>query len=121
MGAGLLIRDLPDAERPRERLAALGADALKNSELIAIVLRTGTRGSSALEIAEQLLNRFESLDSLARASLDELCQTKGVGADKAIALKSAFTLAQRMARELPCELPLLDTPDRVAELLRARV
>jgi len=118
MGAGLLIRDLPDAERPRERLASLGADALRTSELIAILLRTGTTGCSALEIADHLLSRFESLDHLARASLDELCQVRGVGPDKAIALKSAFTLAQRMVRELHAEALLLDTPERVADLLR---
>ena len=118
MGAGLLIRDLPNAERPRERLVALGAEALRNSELIAILLRTGTSGSSALEVAQRLLNRFQSLDQLARASLDELCQVKGIGPDKAVALKSAFTLAQRMVQELHPEALLLDTPDRVADLLR---
>jgi DNA repair protein RadC len=104
-------------DRPRERLAAHGADALRNADLIAILLRTGTRGASAIHIAEQLLARFGSLESLARASLDEIRQ-KGIGRDKAIALKSAFTLARRMAGELRTELPLLDTPERIADLLR---
>jgi DNA repair protein RadC len=105
------------SDRPRERLAAQGADALRNADLIAILLRTGTRGASAIHIAEQLLARFGSLESLARASLDEIRQ-KGIGRDKAIALKSAFTLARRMAGELRTELPLLDTPERIADLLR---
>ena len=87
-----------------------GAEALSNADLIAILLRTGTQGASALHIAEALLHRFDSLDRLARASLDELQQTKGIGRDKAIALQSAFTLAQRMAREIRQEAPLLDTP-----------
>ena len=76
------------------------------------------KGYSAIHIAEQLLARFGTLEMLARASLDELRQVKGVGRDKAIALKSAFTLAQRMARELQHETPVLDTPERVADLLR---
>lgn len=114
----MLIKDLPDEERPRERLAQLGADALRNSELIAILLRTGLKGASAIHVAEQLLNRFPSLDQLARAPLEELSQTKGIGRDKAIALKSAFTLAQRMARELRAEAPLVETPEQVANLLR---
>jgi len=114
----LLIKDLPDQERPRERLAELGADALRTSELIAILLRTGTKGVSAIHIADQLLTRFPTLDELSRASLQDLAKTKGIGRDKAIALKSAFTLAQRMARELRVEPPLLETPHQVANILR---
>ena len=114
----LRIKDLPGSERPRERLAERGAEALRNAELIAILLRTGLKGVSAIHVAEQLLSRFESLDRLARASLEDLQRTKGIGPDKAIALKSAFTLAQRMAKELQMEAPLLDNPERVAELLR---
>jgi DNA repair protein RadC len=114
----LLIKDLPDEERPRERLAQFGADALRTTELIAILLRTGTKGVSAIHVAEQLINRFPSLDQLARASLEDLAKTKGIGRDKAIALKSAFTLAQRMARELRAEAPELETPDQIATLMR---
>ena len=118
MGRGLLIKELPDNERPRERLMQSGADALKHSELIAILLRTGTKGVSAIQVAEQLLQKFDSLDRLSRATIDELRQVKGVGRDKAIGLKSAFTLARRMAQEIRQESPTLDTPERVAELLR---
>ena len=67
--ANLRIKDLPDAERPRERLVQHGADALKNSELIAILLRTGLKGVSAIQVAEQLLHRFGTLDTLSRATL----------------------------------------------------
>ena len=116
--ANLLIREMPENERPRERLVAHGADALRNAELIAILLRTGMKGSSAVHIAEQLLRKFGTLEALARASLDDIRQVKGIGRDKAIALKSAFTLAQRMAKEITGEAPMLDTPDRVADYLR---
>jgi DNA repair protein RadC len=116
--ANLLIREMPEHERPRERLVEKGAEALRNAELIAILLRTGMKGVSAIQIAEQLLHKFGTLDNLARASLKDLAQVKGVGRDKAIALKSAFTLAQRMAKEMRGEAPMLDTPERIADLLR---
>jgi DNA repair protein RadC len=118
MAPSIRIKDLPDNERPRERLAANGADALSNSELIAILLRTGLKGVSAIDVARELLRKFNTLDNLSRASLDELQQVKGVGRDKAIALKSAFTLARRMAQELRVEGPSLDNPETVANLLR---
>src|SRR5580704_19243759 len=118
MTASIRIKDLPDNERPRERLAQFGADALKNSELIAILLRTGLKGASAVQVAEQLLNKFTTLDNLARASLADLRQIKGIGRDKAIALTSAFTLARRMAAEIRQESPKLDNPASVADLLR---
>ncbi len=114
----LRIHDLPQSERPRERLVEFGADALKNSELIAILLRTGVKGASAIQVAEQLLQKFNTLENLSRAGLPELRKIKGVGRDKAIALKSAFTLARRMARELRQESPVLDNPETIADLLR---
>src|SRR5664280_2499905 len=118
MATGFRIRDLPLNERPRERLIAQGAGALKNSELIAILLRTGMKGTSAIQVAEQLLNKFQTLDNLSRASIEDLQLVKGVGRDKAIALKSAFTLARRMAMEMRQESPTLDCPERIADLLR---
>jgi len=118
MITGIRIKDLPANERPRERLVEKGADALKNSELIAILLRTGMRGISAIQVAEQLLNKFQTLDNLSRASIEDLRLIKGIGRDKAIALKSAFTLARRMALEMRRDSPPLDSPERIADLLR---
>jgi DNA repair protein RadC len=118
MTANPRIKDMALHERPRERLAAEGADELRNADLIAILLRTGTKGYSAIHIAEQLLARFQSLENLAKASLDDLCLVKGVGRDKAVTLKAAFQLACNMAKELRNEAPLLDTPERIADLLR---
>src|ERR1700679_3534006 len=94
MNQGVKIKDLPASERPRERLAELGADALKTSELIAILLRTGLKGVSAIQIGEELLQKFKTLTDLERASIKQLQETKGIGRDKAIALKSAFSLAR---------------------------
>ena len=118
MSVPLRIKDLPDQERPRERMVEVGADALKDAELIAILLRTGLKGRSALDVGAELLKTFGSFGNLARASLEDLRKVKGIGRDKAIALKAAFTLAKRMAAELRRESPTLDTPERVADLLR---
>jgi DNA repair protein RadC len=112
------IKDMAEKDRPRERLVLEGAGALSSEELIAILLRTGRMGFSAIDIARQLLARFRSLEQLAGSSIEDLRTFKGVGRDKAVTLKAAFTLAQRMAREFQLESPLLDTPDRVADLLR---
>ena len=118
MSAHVRIHDLPAQDRPRERLVAHGADALSNAELVAILLRTGMKGVSAITIGQQLMTQFGTLENLARASLDDLRRVKGIGRDKAIALKAAFTLARKMAAELRHESPVLDTPERIAELLR---
>jgi DNA repair protein RadC len=118
MTASIRIKDLPDSERPRERLVEHGADALKNSELIAILLRTGLKGVSAIQVAEQLLHKFGTLDNLSRASLADFRQVKGIGRDKAVTLVAAFTLARKMAVELRNESPVLDNPQAIAFMLR---
>lgn len=118
MSGGIRIKDLPNADRPRERFAKLGPEALRDAELVAILVRTGLPGRSATQIADELVSRFGKLNQLALASVDDLCTVKGVGRDKAVTLKAAFTLAQRMARELHGESPLMDEPEKVADLLR---
>lgn len=115
--ATLKIKDMPQGERPRERLMAHGADALSTAELVAILLRTGTQGESVMDLAQKLLAKHASLEDLARASWQELL-CKGLGRDKAVTLMAAFTLARRMAREIKREMPLLDAPDAVASLVR---
>ena len=114
----MLIKEMPDKERPRERLAARGTDALAASDLVAILLRTGTRGKSAIEIATDLVRFYGSLDSLSRATVDDLRQVKGIGRDKAVTLVAAFALARRVARETWADSPSLEEPEAVAALLR---
>ncbi|HEY3760842.1 MAG TPA: DNA repair protein RadC [Verrucomicrobiae bacterium] len=120
MSAGIRMKDQPAGERPREKLAALGADRLSNPELIAILLRTGLKGANAVEIGGQLLQRFGTLNSLARASIADLRKVRGIGRDKAVTLVAAFALAQKMALELQMESPVLDNPETIVALLRAR-
>ena len=119
MGA-LKIHDLPEQERPREKLAAHGAAALTDSELIGILLRTGIPGANAVDIGRQLIVKFGSLAALARASLTELAKTKGVGRAKGVQLAAAFGLASRLARENVADAPL-NTPAQIFELLGAEM
>jgi DNA repair protein RadC len=112
------LKDQPVAERPRERLVALGAEALSHAELVAILLRTGWKGANALEVARQLLQKYGSLSALAQAPLDGLQAVKGIGRDKAVTLAAAFSLARKMANELRRESPLVDTAEAAADLMR---
>jgi len=112
------LKDQPASERPREKLAAGGPAACSPAELIAILLRTGLKGTNVVEIGKQLLARYGSLHALAQASAADLQKVKGIGRDKAVTLVAAFTLARLMAKELRTESPVLDHPDAVALLMR---
>ena len=115
------MKDQPASERPRERLAAHGAQALSPAELGAILLRTGVKGANVVDVAKQLLARFDnSLHALALASVDDLCAVKGIGRDKAVTLAAAFKLAELMAAELAGESPPLDNPEAVVRVMRER-
>jgi DNA repair protein RadC len=118
--ATLRIQELPEQERPREKLAAQGAGALSDSELIAILLRTGMQGANAIDVARQLLAEYKSLSGLARCSVKELSKIKGVGQAKAVQLAAAFGLASRLARESLAR-QRLDTPELINELLGAEL
>jgi DNA repair protein RadC len=118
MSGTLKLKDQPPSERPRERLAALGAEALSHAELIGILLRTGLKGMNAVEVGKQLLQKYTTLNALAQASVVDLQKVKGIGRDKAVTLVAAFALARVMARELQYESPVLDNPEAVVRLLR---
>ncbi|MEO0454233.1 MAG: DNA repair protein RadC [Verrucomicrobiota bacterium] len=111
------IKELPESERPRERLLAHGASALSTAELLAIILRqSGSRGTSVLSLAQDILKTYCSLDSLCRIQPDELCQFKGVGPAKAAELKAVFELAARLAKSTRSAVPL-ETPEDIMQLL----
>jgi len=96
---------MAEEERPRERLARLGPEALRDAELLAILFRTGTREVGAVALADKLLNHFGHLRALANASVEELQQVKGLGAVKAIEVKAALELGKRLAQfvKVPCK------------------
>ena len=120
---GLMMAEMPDQERPRERLARLGPEALKDSELLAILLRTGRKGCSALSLAERLLQTHDnSLMRLASAEVGELAAIPGVGRIKAVELKAAFTLARRLGEQAQWrQSPCVSGPEDVMGLFRDRV
>jgi len=111
------IRQLPASERPRERLRDRGAAALSNSELLAIILRTGTPSENALALATAALARFNGLPGLARASFGELCSQHGMGEAKAAQVKAALELGRRLLSAQPEERATVRSPQDVANLL----
>lgn len=99
--------DLPTQERPRERLLRLGPEMLSLSELLAILLTTGTKEKSVLELSQELVMRFGSLQNLLNASIEELKEIKGIGKAKAIQLKAAFGIAlQANHKAIDQKLPI---------------
>src|SRR5437667_11461479 len=91
------VRELPSNERPRERLEHFGPQALSLAELLAIILRTGTRGDNALELANKLLAKYGGLPGLVRADFRELCAEHGMGEAKSSQIKAALEIGRRLA------------------------
>jgi len=96
-----LIREMPTDERPRERLRSRGPDALSNAELLAILLRTGSKGENVVALATRLLSKFQGVNALGRASFAELCAEKHVGPAKAAQVIAALALGQRIMADHP--------------------
>jgi DNA repair protein RadC len=111
------ISEIAPSERPRERLANLGPQALSNAEILAILLRIGVQGENAIQVGLRLLGRFGSLMGLHRASYDELKSEFGVGPAKAAQLKAAIELGRRLLIEASGELPTINSPKDAADLV----
>lgn len=94
------FKDTPKDQMPRERLAAQGAGSLRDEELVAIMLKTGTKGVSVLERSSELIRKYKSLKTLCSASLEQLRENKGIGKAKAIELNALFEIARRINNEI---------------------
>ena len=114
----MAITDWPLQERPRERLLALGAASLADAELLAILLRTGIKGKSAVDLARQLLGRFGSVGGLLDAGSTNLAETPGVGKAKLAQLRAALELARRALKEEISSRDALSSPRAVRDYLR---
>jgi DNA repair protein RadC len=114
----MAITDWPENERPRERLLNLGAAALSDSELLALFLRVGIRGQSAVDLARSLLAHFGSLNRLCHASAAEFSAVPGVGMAKYAQLQAVMELARRALAEQITERDLFDSPAAVCDWLR---
>jgi len=112
------ITDLAADERPRERLAKLGPQALSSAELLAILLRVGVPGENAVQVGQRLLQTFGGLTGLHRATFDEVRAQHGIGEAKAAQIKAAIELGRRLMVESPEERPAINSPAEAAALVQ---
>ena len=111
------IHQLPSSERPRERLRDQGASYLSNSELLAILLRTGTQSENAIRLAERLLVQIGGLEGLMRASYAELCALHGIGEAKVSQVKAALEIGRRLSSLQPEDRVTVRSPGDAANIL----
>ena len=111
------IKELPSRERPRERLLEYGAGALSTAELLAIILRTGTRDENVILLSHRILARFGNLAGMVQASTAEMISEHGLGPAKVAQLKAALELGRRMLVESPEERPQIRSPADAANLV----
>lgn len=112
------IQHLPEQDRPRERLLRYGAESLSSAELIAIILGSGTKTTPILQLAQEIISRFGTVKRLAEATVEELCEIKGIGPAKAIQLRASLSLGLRASNGV---LPLkrrIQGPLDAYEILR---
>jgi DNA repair protein RadC len=118
---GYRIKDIEESQRPRERLENQGAGVLSDAELLAILLRVGMKGTSAVQMGQRLLYLFEGLEGLQRVTFTELCQVEGVGPAKAAQIKAAIELGGRIARKQPGDRVVITSPQDVADQVQYRM
>ncbi len=117
------ISDLSQEDRPREKALALGVDALTTTELIALLLGSGTPGESVINLSQRILAESgNSLQELSRRTIKNLVRSfKGVGDAKAVTLLAAIELGKRYAQEGPVEKPVIDMPEKAYNLMRDKL
>lgn len=115
------IKHLPDCDKPREKLIAKGTQHLSESELLAILINTGRKGRSSVEVAQDLLNLTTKLKDLKLLSLNDLMDVKGIGMYKAVILKAAFELGERMNAPDQKEKVKINSPQDAADYFLSRM
>ncbi len=119
--SGYRIGDMPAKERPRERMEALGPKSLSEVELLAILLRVGVRGESAIQLAQRLLRDLNGVTGIYKTSFPVLCEQKGIGKAKAAQILAALELGYRVRPENLEDKPLMNSPEQVANLVGAEM
>ncbi len=112
------IKDLASDQRPRERLAEIGPQALTDAELLAILLRVGKKGENAVQLGQRLLESYQGLEGLYRADYADLCQCKGIGQAKAAQIKAAIELGARMKTIKLASRPVIQSPQDAVDLVQ---
>ena len=112
-----MLKDIPAAARPREKLLALGPSALADAELIALLLRTGFAGTGVLQLAQNLLDAFGGLPGLLRAGPEQLKRVKGLGPAKRAEMAAVLELARRSLASQLSTRPIFDSPGAVRQYL----
>lgn len=113
----MMIRDVHLADRPRERLIREGAGSLSNQELMAILLRSGTRSESVLVLANRVLSTLDRLQDLKELTVEEMTEIKGIGEAKAVQLLAAAELGKRLYRTAPQDRYKIRSPEDAANYL----
>lgn len=117
----MLLKDLPEDARPREKLLARGPGALSDAELLALLLRTGLPGKNALQMGQELLDAFGGVAGLLHTGADALKRVKGLGPAKRAEIVAVLELARRALREQRKKKPLFDTPQAVRDYLQLQL
>ena len=121
MSDSFTIHDLPQDERPRERLQRYGAEALSAAEILALIMGRGISGESVMVTAQRLLSQFGDLEGISGASVEELLQVRGIGLAKAAQIRAAFELANRLdSHQGAGQQPLVKNPKDVAAVVGSR-
>ncbi len=115
------IHNLPENDRPRERLLRYGPETLSTVELIAIILGSGTRGIPILKLAQDIVMTFGDLRKLSEATIEELCQIKGLGAAKAIQIKASLNLGLRASQQTVVAKFRIDHPVHAYNLVKEQL
>ena len=117
----MVLKDIPAAARPREKLLTLGPEALADAELIALLLRTGLPGTSVLQLAQLLLDAFGGLHGLLQASAADLKRIKGLGPAKRAEITAVMELARRSLAQRLSQRTVLSSPQQVKDFLRLQL
>ena len=115
------LHQWPAGERPREKLLNRGAKSLSDAELLAIFLRTGTKGKNVLDLSREIIQFFGSLKSLFSSSEDEFCKIKGLGQAKYVQLQACLEMSQRYIHEQICQQDAMENPEQVKQYIQAKL
>jgi DNA repair protein RadC len=113
----ITVKEMPVEERPRERLARVGPQALSTAELLAIILRTGTGGENVVTMASRILSTFDGLGGLARADFAQLAAERGLGPAKTAQILATMEIGRRLMAEAPEEGWQIRAPSDAAHIL----